>query len=91
MPKTNTGFYADEKKIKQDGRPQDGSHLLVVGSYLMMMVMMFVTHIVSVLIGMNATQKQVHTEISDQYAQEGKDAVNVVKHWFLEGLPKLFV
>lgn len=60
--------------------------MMVVVMFVIVIVMMFVIviHGVVFLIGMNASQKQIDSEIGEQYAQEGDDSVNVEKHRFLE-------
>lgn len=58
--------------------------MMVVVMFVIVMMFVIVIHGVVFLIGMNASQKQIDSEIGEQYAQEGDDSVNVEKHWFLE-------
>ena len=44
LPKAHASFNADKKEVQYDGYPKDFTHLPVVGSYMMMVMMMFVTH-----------------------------------------------
>jgi hypothetical protein len=43
LPKANARFHTDKKQIQYDGYPQHFSHLPIIGSHMMMVVMvMFV-------------------------------------------------